>query len=101
MDNLAQKPSLDIRLTYDFLYLILYIVILLFFVIFQKYESLKEYIPDLEWMKDYIPESETLDKIKHNVLKAFNSVHLPEKVPYFLDMSLWTLHLLAIFSICL
>ena len=45
----------------------------------QKYESLKEYIPDLEWMKDYIPESETLDKIKHNVLKAFNSVHLPEK----------------------
>jgi len=36
LDNLAQKPSLDIRLTYDFLYLILYIVILLFFGHFSE-----------------------------------------------------------------
>lgn len=45
----------------------------------QQYESLKEYIPDLEWMKDYIPESETIDTIKQNVIKAFKSIHLPEK----------------------
>ncbi|XP_071146053.1 dynamin-like GTPase OPA1, mitochondrial isoform X2 [Mytilus edulis] len=48
-------------------------------VLNQKYEELKQYIPDIEWMKDYLPESETLDHVKNNVLRTLRSIHLPEK----------------------
>ncbi|XP_052075419.1 uncharacterized protein LOC127712853 [Mytilus californianus] len=30
-------------------------------------------------MKDYLPESETLDHVKNNVLRTLRSIHLPEK----------------------
>lgn len=48
-------------------------------VLNQKYEKWKQYIPDIEWMKDYLPESETLDHVKNNVLRTLRSIHLPEK----------------------
>lgn len=48
-------------------------------VLNQKYEEWKQYIPDIEWMKDYLPESETLDHVKNNVLRTLRSIHLPEK----------------------
>ena len=47
---------------------------------------MKEYIPDVEWMREYLPESGTVDRLKHNVRKAFRSVHLPEKVVTVFDL---------------
>lgn len=45
----------------------------------EKYESLKDYIPDLEWMKEYLPESETFEAVKNSVLRTLRKIHLPEK----------------------
>ncbi|XP_060586463.1 dynamin-like 120 kDa protein, mitochondrial isoform X2 [Ruditapes philippinarum] len=48
----------------------------------QTYESWKERIPDIKWLKDYLPEADTLDKmaVPFTQVRAFvNRMHLPEK----------------------
>lgn len=48
----------------------------------QKIEELKQYIPDLGWMKDFLPESDTLQQASEALRSLVSSVHekLPEKV---------------------
>ena len=59
---------------------------------FQTVESWKQYIPDLTWMKEYIPENETLERMAKRIAKPLRGARemvsslslpaLPEKVPY-------------------
>ena len=48
----------------------------------QKIEELKQYLPDLGWMKDFLPESDTLQQASEALRSLVSSVHekLPEKV---------------------
>ena len=48
----------------------------------QKIDELKQYLPDLGWMKDYLPESDTLHQASESLRRLVGSVHekFPEKV---------------------
>ncbi|XP_053379001.1 dynamin-like 120 kDa protein, mitochondrial isoform X2 [Mercenaria mercenaria] len=67
----------------------------------QTYESWKQHIPDMKWLKHYIPEPETLDKMAvpfRQARELVNRIHLPEKgwlgekFPKMKDMSDWLSH---------
>ncbi|XP_076451675.1 dynamin-like GTPase OPA1, mitochondrial isoform X2 [Babylonia areolata] len=47
----------------------------------QKLEELKQYLPDMEWLKDYIPESDTLQQASESLRRMVSSIHdkFPEK----------------------
>ena len=45
---------------------------------FQKYESFKDGLPDVSWMKDYLPEQEQLDRILQRVHQLRDRISLPE-----------------------
>ncbi|KAL4221277.1 Dynamin-like 120 kDa protein [Mactra antiquata] len=48
----------------------------------QTYHSWKQYIPDIEWMRDFIPEQSTLDRMAIPFIRArelVDKIQLPEK----------------------
>ncbi|KAL8571100.1 hypothetical protein ACOMHN_010561 [Nucella lapillus] len=47
----------------------------------QKLDELKQYLPDLEWLKDYMPESGALHQASESVRRMATRIHstLPEK----------------------
>ncbi|KAL5012012.1 hypothetical protein ScPMuIL_010563 [Solemya velum] len=47
----------------------------------QKIDSWKQYVPDFEWMKDYIPESDKVQSFFKEITGAVDKIHfsLPEK----------------------
>ena len=51
----------------------------------QKYESFKDGLPDMSWMKYYLPEQEQLDKIYQRVYEFSSRITLPE-IPNFKEI---------------
>jgi len=49
-----------------------------FLCAFQKYESLKDSIPDVSWMKDYLPEQKQLDRLSQLIYQFRSRISLPE-----------------------
>lgn len=45
----------------------------------QKMDALKEIFPDLSWTKEYLPDSEQMDKFMQSLKEARKSLSLPEK----------------------
>ncbi|XP_062583639.1 dynamin-like 120 kDa protein, mitochondrial isoform X1 [Saccostrea cucullata] len=45
----------------------------------QKIDAVKKQLPDLEWMKEYIPESETMRNLMKSIKSATSQLSLPEK----------------------
>lgn len=49
------------------------------YVGYKKLDEFKEYLPDMEWLKQYYPETETMKSLVQSVKTAVGSIHLPEK----------------------
>ncbi|XP_041377783.1 dynamin-like 120 kDa protein, mitochondrial isoform X2 [Gigantopelta aegis] len=43
-----------------------------------KYQDLKQYFPDLSWMKEYVPESESVEKFMSAFRNAAKRIQMPE-----------------------
>ncbi|XP_048747628.2 dynamin-like 120 kDa protein, mitochondrial isoform X1 [Ostrea edulis] len=48
-------------------------------VVSQKINAVKQQLPDIEWMKEYIPESETMKNLMKSIKSAASQITLPEK----------------------
>lgn len=48
-------------------------------VISQKIEAVRQQLPDLEWMKEYMPESEAVKNLMKSIQSATSKLSLPEK----------------------
>jgi hypothetical protein len=48
----------------------------------QKMDQLRDYLPDMSWMKEYLPESDTLQRASDSLRDALAGVRskMPEKV---------------------
>lgn len=51
----------------------------------QKIQAVKQQLPDLEWMKEYMPESEAVKNLMKSIQSATSKLSLPEKVEYFIE----------------
>lgn len=51
----------------------------------QKIEAVKQQLPDLEWMKEYMPESAAVKNLIKSIQSATSQLSLPEKVEYFIE----------------
>lgn len=47
---------------------------------FKKIEAVKRQFPDLDWMKEYLPESEAVRSLMNSIQSAASQLSLPEKV---------------------
>lgn len=50
----------------------------------QKIEAVKQQLPDLEWMKEYMPESAAVKNLLKSIQSATSQLSLPEKVEYWI-----------------
>nr|XP_022342606.1 dynamin-like 120 kDa protein, mitochondrial isoform X1 [Crassostrea virginica] len=48
-------------------------------LISQKIEAVKRQFPDLDWMKEYLPESEAVRSLMNSIQSAASQLSLPEK----------------------
>jgi len=51
-------------------------------VCLQKYDSFKDSLPDMSWMKDYLPDKEYIDKMSQH-LQQFRSRISWQDIPDF------------------
>jgi hypothetical protein len=50
------------------------------FLLFQKYESFRDSLPDVSWLKDYLPENETVEQWREQFSNSWENLGLPDKV---------------------